>query len=164
MQALHPAVDELVQADRLAAQRVESLGSHAAGGPGDHGAQVGPLDQGVHVYLAYQVVDVDPGQQRFEVHLGQHGVYVQLVEQGVQVHLFQDRVDVHAVQQRIQVDAGGEFVHVQRADQEIDDTLGHLLGDSLHRISPACRLQPVARIHHGASIGERSQVAVIPGG
>jgi hypothetical protein len=42
--------------------------------------------------------------------------------------------------------------------------LGHLLGNSLHRISPACRPQPVARIHHGASIRERSQVGVIPGG
>ena len=98
------------------------------------------------------------------LHPGQYGVHVHLVEQGVQVHLFQDRVDVDAVQQRIQVDAGGEFVHVQRADQEIDDTLGDLLGDSFHRISPACRPQPVARIHHAASIGERSQVEVIHGG
>jgi hypothetical protein len=153
-QALDPSVHELVEPDRLASCRVEGLGGHPSGRPGDHRAEVGLLDQGVHVYPAHQVVDVDRVKDRFEVHPGQDGVHVHLVQQGVEVDLLQDGVDFDAGQDGVQIDAGGELVDIQRADQEIDDALGDLLGESLHRISPGCRQQPVARIH-GASIPPR---------
>ena len=56
-QALHPAVDELIQSDRLAAGRVKRFARYAAGRPGDDGAKIRLLDKGVHVYTSYDVVD-----------------------------------------------------------------------------------------------------------
>jgi hypothetical protein len=51
-QALDPPVDELVQPDRLASYRVEGLGGHPPGRPGDHRAEIGLLGQVVQVYPA----------------------------------------------------------------------------------------------------------------
>ena len=60
-----------------------------------------------------------------------------------------DRVDIDAAEQCVQVDAGGELVHVQCVDHEVDDTLGDLLGQRLCRVghSPAYRPKPITRIH-----------------
>jgi hypothetical protein len=43
-QALHPAVDELIKPDRLAACCVKCFARYTAGGPGDHGAKIRLLD------------------------------------------------------------------------------------------------------------------------
>ena len=58
-QALHPAVDELIKPDRLAAGRVKRFARYPAGRPGDDGAKVRLLDKRVHVDTSYDVVDID---------------------------------------------------------------------------------------------------------
>ena len=58
-QALHPAVDELIKPDRLAAGRVKRFARHATGRPGDDGAEIGLLDEHIHVDTAHDFVDID---------------------------------------------------------------------------------------------------------
>ena len=58
----HPAGDELVEPDSLAAQDIKGVARNAAGRPRDNGADIGLLDQRV---------DVDAPDYRIDVHLGQ---------------------------------------------------------------------------------------------
>ena len=61
--ALHPAVDEPIQAHGRAAPRVQYLAHGAAGGSGDHRADVGLPDQLVHIHAREQRVDIDLVEQ-----------------------------------------------------------------------------------------------------
>jgi hypothetical protein len=118
----HPAGDELVEPDGLAAQRIKGVARDAAGRPSDNGADIGLLDQCVNVDAPDYRIDVHPGQQLVEVHLGNHGV---------------------------QVDLPNEVVHVQRVHHQVDRVLCDDLGSQFQRVRHplAHGTQPINRIH-----------------
>ena len=82
---LHPAVDELIKPDRLAAGRVQCFTRNPTGRPGDDGAKICLLDQRVHVDTTHNVTDINAIDHGVHVHLVDQGVHVHPVKQGVQV-------------------------------------------------------------------------------
>ena len=109
----HPAGDDLIEPDGLAADHVEHLARDAAGGRRDNGAQVGLLDQGLDVDVLDEVIEVYPLQQAVQVDPVQHPVDVDLIQHGVQIDLVQQRIDI------------------QRGNHKPDRTLGGGLGPHL---------------------------------
>src|SRR5260221_14270171 len=157
-QASHPAVNELIKPDSLAAGRVKCFACRSAGRLGDDGAKVGLLDKRVHVDTPDNAVDVhaidhsayvDAPQDVIDVRSLKQGVNVHPVQQGVHVHLLQDLVGVDVTQRSVQVDTRYERIDIQRVNEEIDHALRDPLGDRLHRVGDSLtyRPQPVARIH-----------------
>jgi hypothetical protein len=82
------------------------------GAVGDHVADRGPLEDGVHVDPVHERVDVDAGQEPVHVDPRQQAVDVDAVEGAVQV----DPVD-----QLVEVDLAEHLVQVHRLDHRIDE-------------------------------------------
>jgi hypothetical protein len=122
----HPAGDELVEPDGLAADHVERIAREPAGGPGDDGAKVGLLDQRVDV---------------------------EALDDTIQIHPFEQAVQVDPVQHGVQIDQVQHRVHIQRGNHQFDRALRDGLGQYLPaRDQPALRRAPPLKRVHEPSI------------
>ena len=101
----HPAGDELIKPDGLAADHVEHIACDPAGGCGDDGAEVGLLDQCVDVDARDDVIQVHPAEQAVQVDPVHHPVDVDLLQHGVQINLVQ------------------QLIHIQRGNHKIYSAL-----------------------------------------
>src|ERR1019366_5605881 len=135
-QASHPAVDELIKPDSLAARRIQCLARRPARRPGNDRAKIRLLDKHVHVDTPHKIVDIDavehgahidashhvvdvrPVEQRIHVYPVEQRVHVYPVEQRVHVQLLQDFVDVEVTEYYVQIDSRHECIDVQCADEE----------------------------------------------
>ena len=67
----------------------------------------------------------------------------------VHVHPVQQRGHVDLAEHGVQIDARHQRIDIQRIGHQVDDPARDLLGEPLRRVGhpPACRPQPVPRIH-----------------
>ena len=89
----HPAGDDLIEPDGLAADHVEHLARDAAGGRRDNGAQVGLLDQCLDVDVLDEVIEVYPLQQPVQVDPVQHSVQIDLVQHRIDIQRGNNKPD-----------------------------------------------------------------------